>query len=119
MRQVQDNKRFWKTVKPLLSNKFKSSDKITLTEHDSIITDNEEIAETLNDYFINITDSLKIPTGISNLNDIRCITESFRNHHSINKIKENVHTGYPFNFHNVTLEEVKKEVNNLKNGVCE
>ena len=114
IRQVQDNKRFWKTVKPLLSSKSKSSDKIIRTEHDSIITDNEEIAETLNDHFINIADSLKIPTRISNLNDIHYITDFFRNHHSINKIKEHVHTDYPFNFQNVTLEEVIKEVNNLK-----
>ena len=114
IRQVQDNKRFWKTVKPPLSSKSKSSDKIILTEHDSIISDNEEITETLNDYFINIVDSLKIPTGISNLNDIHYITDFFRNHHSINKIKEHVHTDYPFNFQNVTLEEVIKEVNNLK-----
>ena len=92
IRQVQNNKRFWKTVKPLLSNKSKSSDKIILTEHDSIITDNEEIAETLNDYFINIVDSFKIPTGISNLNDIHYMTDFFRNHHSTNKIKEHVHT---------------------------
>ena len=77
IRQVQDNKRFWKTVKPLLSSKSKSSDKIIFTEHDSIITDNEEIAETLNDYFINIADSFKIPTGISNLNDIHYITDFF------------------------------------------
>ena len=39
--------------------------------------DNEEIAETLSDYFINIADSLKIPTGISNLNDIHHITDFF------------------------------------------
>ena len=32
----------------------------------------------------------------------------------MNKIKEHVHTDYPFNFQNVTLEEVIKEVNNLK-----
>ena len=80
IRQVQDNRRFWKTVKPLLSSKSKSSDKIALTEHDSIITNNEEIAETLNDYFMKIADSLKIPTGISNLNDIHYITDFFRNH---------------------------------------
>ena len=92
IRQVQDNKRFWKIVKPLLLSKSKSSEKIILTERDSIITDNEEIAETLSDYFINIADSLKIPTGISNLNDIHYITDFFRNHHSINKIKEHVHT---------------------------
>ena len=77
IRQVQDNKRFWKTVKPLFSSKSKSSDKIILTEHDSIITDNGDIAKTLNDYFINIVDSLKIPTGISNLNDSHYITKLF------------------------------------------
>ena len=36
---VIDYRKFWKTVKPMLSNKLISSDKITLVEGEKIITD--------------------------------------------------------------------------------
>ena len=37
-KDVIDNKNFWKTVKPLFSDKVKSSEKITLVHEDRIIT---------------------------------------------------------------------------------
>ena len=54
---VTDNKKFWKTVKPILSDKGRSNSKITLIENDTIISNDKEFAETLNDYFVSITDS--------------------------------------------------------------
>ena len=36
---VIDYRKFWKSVKPMLSNKLVSSDKITLVEDAKIITD--------------------------------------------------------------------------------
>ena len=36
---VIDYRKFWKSVKPMLSNKLVSSDKITLVEDGKIITD--------------------------------------------------------------------------------
>ena len=36
---VIDYRKFWKTVKPMLSNKLVSSDKITLVEDGKVITD--------------------------------------------------------------------------------
>ena len=37
-KQITDNKRFWKTVKPFLSNKVQSSERINLTdENDSLV----------------------------------------------------------------------------------
>ena len=39
-KQITDNKHFWKTVKPFLSNKVQSSERINLTdENDSLVTD--------------------------------------------------------------------------------
>ena len=39
-KQITDNKRFWKTVKPFLSNKVQFSERINLTdENDSSVTD--------------------------------------------------------------------------------
>ena len=46
-----DNKKFWKTVKPLLSG-GNGTQKITLVENDEVIGDDKKIAETFNDYFV-------------------------------------------------------------------
>ena len=50
-KDVADNKQFWRTVKPLLSDKMKSSEKITLVEGEEIINDDLENAEILNKIF--------------------------------------------------------------------
>ena len=51
---VPDNKKFWKTVKPVLSDKGRSNSKITVIENDMIISNDKEVAEALNDYFVSI-----------------------------------------------------------------
>ena len=53
--KVNDNKIFWKTVKPRFSNKCKTANTITLTEGDMIIKNEKLIADTFNNYFADIT----------------------------------------------------------------
>ena len=71
-KDLTDNKQFWRTVKPLLSNKIKSSAKITLVEQretfdtdgniaDEIVNDDLKIAENFNRFFSNAVIDLKIP----------------------------------------------------------
>ena len=57
-KNVTDNKKFWKTVKPLLSNKSVSREKINLTENEKMLTSESETAETLNNFFSNIVKKL-------------------------------------------------------------
>ena len=45
---VTDNRKFWKTVKPLFSEKHFSNNKITLLEGEEIISEDQEIAEIFN-----------------------------------------------------------------------
>ena len=45
-----DNRKFWKTVKPLFSEKHFSSKSITLIEEEEMISDDNDIAETFNSY---------------------------------------------------------------------
>ena len=82
---MTDNKTFWKTVKPLLTDKVKNKSKITLIEKkykdnsteysEEIISDDKEVAEVFNIFFINIIPDLKIPAsqnwnnGFQNKND--------------------------------------------------
>ena len=48
---LTDNKKFWKTVKPLFSEKYFISKKISLLEGDKVITVDTEVAETMNSFF--------------------------------------------------------------------
>ena len=47
-----DNKLFWKTMKPFLSEKYTYASKISLTHNDKVISDDQELADTFN-YFFN------------------------------------------------------------------
>ena len=59
---INDNKTFWKTVKPFLCNKGNTNQKkIILVENDEIIRDDNENADIMNEYFVNVTKSLDIP----------------------------------------------------------
>ena len=49
---VCDNKKFWKVVKPLLSNKIVSNEKITLVEKSEILKSDKETAKVLNNFFL-------------------------------------------------------------------
>ena len=67
-KDLTDNKQFWRTVTPLLSDKTKSSEKITLVKQretldtdgnidDEIVNDDVKIVEILNKFFSNAGNS--------------------------------------------------------------
>ena len=58
--KVTDNKRFWGSVKPLFSDKQKVRQKINLIEDENIISSDKEIAEKLNNFFVNAVSNLNI-----------------------------------------------------------
>ena len=60
LNKITGNKRFWKTVKPFLSNKRDFRKQISLKEDEQIITEDVEVAEKLSDYFKNAVKSLDI-----------------------------------------------------------
>ena len=53
---ITDNKKFWKTVKPLFSDKIKNQSKIVLVENDEVISDDCQVTEIFNNHFATITD---------------------------------------------------------------
>ena len=72
IRHVTDNKTFWRKVKPLFSEKVNLQTKILLVEKgkdlsdpeisseiEKVISEDMEIAETFNEFFVNIVPSLK------------------------------------------------------------
>ena len=60
-KKITDNKTFWKTVKPFLSDKTPSDENITLIEKDKIIKTNSKTANVLNTFFSTIISNLNIP----------------------------------------------------------
>ena len=57
---VTDNKLFWKSVKPLLSDKSRIRDRINISEKGKILKTESETAESLNSFFSNIVKNLNI-----------------------------------------------------------
>ena len=51
VKDIFDNKQFWRTVKPLFSDKTKSNEKITLLEGETVTTQDEQNADLLNIFF--------------------------------------------------------------------
>ena len=80
-KQVSDNKAFTKKLKPSFSDNGVNSSKITLVEKNSIIVDENKIANIMNNYFINTTKTLNLKT----LNKSRIVIDNFEDHISIKK----------------------------------
>ena len=128
-KDLTDNRQFWQIVKPLLSDKIKLPEKITLVEQretldtdgnidDEIDNDNIKIAEILNRFFSNAVNDLKIPGfhGAPLADNIshpifRAILK-YANHPSTIAIKDLNNTSL-FSFSNVSVADVKKEIRKL------
>ena len=61
---------FWKSVAPLFSNKSKESNKITLSENEKLIINDQKCIEVFNNYFNSIAKELNIPIDQNLLNDV-------------------------------------------------
>ena len=117
---LTDNHRFWKTVKTLFSDKVQVSSSITLIEDGRMVSQDLEIAENTNHYFVNITDSLGISTNESilipvndTLDPIDKAIRKFRLYPSICKIKESSKTSYKFEFRKVAIDDVAIQIRKL------
>ena len=119
---LKDNKTFWRTIKPFFSEKTKNTEKIVLVENNEIIMDDRVNAETMNDYFVNITQHLDIPefykenthVDITYGDPIDEIIYNFNNHPSITKINNIIKTTEKFSFYVIDEKQMEKEVLQLK-----
>ena len=99
------SRKFWKSVKPLFSDKIQAPSKIALLENEVLVTDDKEVAEIFNEYFVNITDSLGIiepkdalqdTDGISDLVEIAI--QKYSSHPSVKLISSNTKPSHSFAF---------------------
>ena len=116
-KSVVDNKLFWKTVKPLLSDKVAGKDEIHLIENNELVKTDLETAEVLNNFFSNIAQNLDISRYsnnkplVSNTNDatLKAIVK-YRNHPSIIAIQNKCKDKGNFNFIEVDQKQIEKEI---------
>ena len=55
LKKCSTSKNFWKSFKPMFSQKYAPAKKFMLVEGDEIIRDDKMLAEIMNNYFSNIT----------------------------------------------------------------
>ena len=110
IKNVNDRKNFWKLIKPYLSNKRLNSNKIFLSEKGRPIKDPAAIAATMNDYFVNITQTI----GLKQFQSDHANNLS-EDHTSIISIKPNLdNVSDKFDLKKVHEKEVKREINQRK-----
>ena len=116
LNDINDNKRFWATVKPLFSNKIKSADSIFLAESGEIIRNEVKVANVFNKYFVNMVPSMGITnnnkflstTDTSDTNDpLEKIIDKYKNHPSITCINRHMtNSELSFTFQPVTNNQI-------------
>ena len=113
---LSDNKLFWKTVKPLISDKSNLGSKIKLVEGNKILDDDQEVAEELNSFFENTVSSLDIIENTDILDDASNFSDpvdkaifKYKFHPSILAIKNKI----SFSSKEVTISDAENEISNI------
>ena len=119
-KDITDNKKFWKTVKPMFTDKVKHTENITLINNDTIISDKQSIAKMFNNFFINAVPNINIKindktiTNTGNISDLVLkAIKKYEKHPSILKIKNITKTKETFSFLNITEKDISVIVKNL------
>ena len=119
-----DNKTFWKNIQPFFSEKRKGNNKISLVNKEKVIQEDKLVAEEMNDFFKNATNTLNISqnnylkdiVSISSLDSVDKAVLQYKNHPSILVIKNetrNMENILPFSFQKVKLEEIQDQMKKL------
>ena len=109
IKELNDNKKFWKKIKPFFSDKGLETNNIILKE----TTNSSILANLFNNYFINITSTLKLKQSPPKFPSIPDLLIYYRDHMSIKKIKETYKITDKFHLKEVSSEEVKKVIKSL------
>ena len=115
VKDINDNQKFWKTIKPFFSDKGLNTNKSMLIQINNLISEESVRANRMNQYFTNITKQLNIKKSLQ-LKSLKDINNYYHNRISIVKIKSsnNTHTDlFPFNL--VSSDEIKRQILTLNN----
>ena len=118
---VLDNKQFWKNMKPFLSDKSQCTRNITLVENNSIISEDDKLAESFNIFFKEAVEKLELAENNDIINsDYKYVEDpiesaiiKFKYHPSILKIKETIRIDQSFSFSKVNLDVIEDQFKKL------
>ena len=117
---VNEDRKFWKAVKPLFSSEVQCSSSITLLANGITELTVSKVAEVFSKYFMNIAKSLDISNihAQEHFNDHiddtnLAIVERFRTHPSILKIKSSIDNTIDFLFRKMTTEDMLLQLQSL------
>ena len=122
LNEITDNKLFWKTIKPLLSEKCIQSSKISLVSNNKVISEDLELAKTFNNYFGNAVNNLGIKecefdldvdSNCNYMNGVDIAIHKFKDHPSIKMINEKVRFESRFSFKEVSNLDIEREISHL------
>ena len=120
MKLLSDNRKFWRTVKPLFSDKIQTSTAITLLENDELAIENKVVANIFNHYFVRITDSFNITIVSENLTPTTQIIDPLdvaltkcKFHPFVKLINERVQVKQRVKFQHISLQEVVVQLHKL------
>ena len=126
MKKVLDNKEFWKTMRPFLSNKSTGFSQISIEKNNRIISDNFDLSEEFSTFFEDPVRSLNVKpdeyylSDTENLSDpVEIAIRKFENHPSVQAINQNISEDRNFSFCNTEVRDVLNEtaaLHNKKNG---
>ena len=119
-----NNKKFWNTVKPFLTNKdFLTDDNISIKVNDELVTDKTKLANLFNLHYINIVENTSgVPPVIqenpNNPNEdnttVKNIIKQYENHSSIINIKNHIDSpSTRFDIPTAKTEDINKIIKNI------
>ena len=119
VKDITDNKKFWKVIKAFSSNKTKCAVSITLKDNNKIVESQNEVGNVFNHYFSKIISSLQIPES-NNIDPqfemMSCPTlksiVKYRRQPSITAIQY-TYKGSSFSFSTIQKVDVIREIKNL------
>ena len=120
-KKIVDNKRFWQTVKSFFSDKNRVKNKITLIEEKTkIVSNNNLIAETFNNFFANIVPSLglqckdELLASVEHIQDpLEKIIEKFKQHPRFITIMKHRPNKSNFSFSRVAKRSIESLIKTL------
>ena len=117
--QITDNKKFWKSIKPLFNENSNGAEKITIIDNNKVITSDDGLCQVFNDFFKDAVNNLNIHENEFIVNKVEVISnpiddiiKKFSDHPSIKDINNNVIPG-TFNFMEITKDDIEFEINKL------
>ena len=117
---LNDNRGFWKTVKPFLSDKRSYISKINLVNKDEVIIDDSTLAEMFSKYFesavknLGVTEEINTRADFESSDPVDIALLKYKYHPSISKIKEFIGGNVSdFHFSETTIENMENEIKKL------